>query len=66
MKPGRYLAAQKINRQKKNVKNVMKKNVKSLEVIDVVLVQCNLVDNQYQNRLRYYELLCSINLIAIS
>ena len=61
MKPGRYLAAQKINRQKKNVKNVP-----SLEVIDVVLVQCNLVDNQYQNRLRYYELLCSINLIAIS
>ena len=41
MKPGRYLAAQKINRQKKNVKNVP-----SLEVIDVVLVQCNLVDNQ--------------------
>ena len=26
------------------------KNVPSLEVVEVVLVQCNLVDNQYQQK----------------
>ena len=29
-------------------------NVPNLEVVEVVLVQCNLVDHQYQKGLRYY------------
>ena len=37
-------------------------NVMSLEVIEVVLVQCKLVDNQ---SLKYYTLLCPINLRLI-
>ena len=36
------------NKKKKNNKNKKWKNVPSLEKIEVVLVQCNLVDNQYQ------------------
>ena len=38
-------------------------NMPSLEVVEIVLVQCNLVDNQY---LKYYTLLCPINLMLIS
>ena len=34
--------------------------VPSLEVFEMVLVKCNLVDN---NCLKYYTLLCSINLM---
>ena len=34
----------------------------SSEVVEVVLVQCNLVDSQYQQSLRYYILLRPINL----
>ena len=37
-------------------------NVSSLEVVEVVLVQCNLVDNQ---RYMYYTLLDLINLMLI-
>ena len=33
---------------KDRVKN--EENVRSLEVVEVVLVQCNLVDNQYQQK----------------
>ena len=40
-----YLAVQKINRQ-----NEKRKKVQSLEVTDVVLVQFNLVNNQYQQK----------------
>ena len=29
-----------------------RKNVPSLEVVEVVVVQCNLVDNQYQQKLK--------------
>ena len=36
-------------------------NVWSLEVVEVVLVQCNLVDNQCQQTLIYYILLRPIN-----
>ena len=36
------------NNKKKNNKNKKWKNVPSLEKVVVVLVQCNLVDNQYQ------------------
>ena len=40
-------------------------NITSLEVVEVVLVQCNLVDNQHQQNLRYYILLCQTNLMVI-
>ena len=43
MKQWNYLVSQKINKQKKE-------KVPSLEVVEVVLVQCNLVDNQYQQK----------------
>ena len=36
--------------------------VPSLEVFEIVLVQCTLVDNNY---LKYYTLLCPINLMLI-
>ena len=39
------MAAQKINRKSKNGENV-----KSLEVVQVVLVQCNLIHNQCQQK----------------
>ena len=37
--------------------------VPSLEIVEVVLVQYNLVDNQYQQSLKYYTLLCLVNLM---
>ena len=40
LKQSNYLVAQKSNREK----------VPSIEVAEVVLVQCNLVDNQYQQK----------------
>ena len=40
-------------------------NVPSLEVVEVVLFQCNLVYNQYQRNLKYYTLLLQINFILI-
>ena len=41
-------------------------NVPSLEEFEVVLVECNLVDNQYQqNSEVLYTLLCPINLLLI-
>ena len=40
-------------------------NLPSLKVVEVALMQCNLVDNQYQRNLRNYILLPLINLIAI-
>ena len=61
MKQWNYLVSQKINKQKKE-------KVPSLEVVEVVLVQCNLVDNQIINinkRLKYYTLLLQINLMLI-
>ena len=42
-KPWNHLVAQKINRQTNNGQNAL-----SLELVEVALVQCNLVDNQYQ------------------
>ena len=40
-------------------------NVPSLEVVEVVLVQCNLVDSQYNQSLKYYTLLGPINLMLL-
>ena len=40
-------------------------NLPSLEVVEVFLVQCNLVNNQYQQSLKYYTLLSPINLIML-
>ena len=31
-------------------------NVRILEVVEIVLVQCNLVDNQYQQKWKFYTL----------
>ena len=36
-------------------------NVPSLAVVEVVLIQCNLVDNQYQQK--YYTLLLQTDLL---
>ena len=44
-------------------KTKSKDNVPSLEVVEVILVQRNLVDNQYQQK--YYTLLRLINLKLI-
>ena len=41
------------------------KDEPSLEVFEVVVVQCNLVDNQNQQSLRYYILLRLRNLMLI-
>ena len=46
-------------------KTINGENVPSLEVVEVVLVQCNLVDNQYQQKLKYYTLLLLINHMLI-
>ena len=37
----------------------------SLEVVDVVLVQYNMVDSQYQQKFGYYILLLVINIVHI-
>ena len=42
-----------------------REKVSSLEIVEVVLVQYNLVDNQYQQSLKYYTLLCLVNLMLI-
>ena len=40
-------------------------NVPSFGMVEVVLFQCNLVDNQYQQNLKNYTLLHLINLMLI-
>ena len=51
------------SREKTNRQN--KKWRESLEVTEGVLVQCNLVDNQHQQKSNYYTLLCQINLMLV-
>ena len=53
-------SAKKINRQ-----NNKGKNKPSLEVVEVVLIQWNLVDNQYQQKSWEFILLRLINLMLI-
>ena len=48
-----------INKRKKG------ENVSSLEIVEVVLVQCNVVDNQYLQILKYYTFLRPVNLMLI-
>ena len=43
----------------------MEKYVLSLEVVEVVLIECNLVDNQINKSLEYYILLQLIKLMLI-
>ena len=45
MKQWNYLVAQKINRSKNEIKKVS-----SLEIVEVVLVQCNSLDIHYQQK----------------
>ena len=62
LKPWNDMVTQKINEQKKSENGEICENdktVPSLEVVQVVLVQCNLVDNQY------VILLLPINLLSI-
>ena len=40
-------------------------NIPSLQVVEVVLIQCNLVDNQCEKSLKYYALLLLINFMHI-
>ena len=42
------------------------KNVSSLEVAGVVLVKCNLVDDQYQQKSEVVYILCQRNFILLS
>ena len=42
------------------------KNVSSLEVAGVVLVKCNLVDDQYQQKSEVVYTLCHRNFILLS
>ena len=54
------VAQKKINRHRKTGEKAP-----SLEVVEVALVQCNLVDNQYRQSLKYYVLSLLINLMLI-
>ena len=54
------LQHKKINRQYKN-----KEKVPHLEVAEVVLVQCDLEDNQYQQKSEVLYLLQPINLMLL-
>ena len=47
MKQRNYLGAP-IKKKKKKIDKKNGENLPSLEVVKVVLVRCNLVDNQYQ------------------
>ena len=58
--PWNYLVAKKNKRRTKNGENMP-----SLEVVDVVLVQYNMVDSQYQQKFGYYILLLVINIVHI-
>ena len=40
-------------------------NIPSLQVVEVVLIQCNLVDNQCEKSLKYYTLLLLIHFMHI-
>ena len=40
-------------------------NIPSLQVVEVVLIQCNLVDNQCEKSLKYYTFLLLINFMHI-
>ena len=41
------------------------KNVPHLEIAEVVLVHCNMVNNDYQHDYEYYILLFQINLLVV-
>ena len=41
-------------------------NVPSLQVVEVVLVQCSLVDNQFNKSPKSYTVLLQINLMLVS
>ena len=47
-----------VSTKKLTDKTKSSKNVPSLELAGVVLVQCNVIGNQYQQILRHYILLC--------
>ena len=52
----------KINKQKKKKKKKKKgENVPTIEIVEVVLVQCNSVEININKSLKDYILLCQIN-----
>ena len=50
--------------KKTNRQNKERKNILSLEVVEVVLIKCNLIDNINKSR-RFYSLLCPITLLNV-
>ena len=50
--------------KKTNRQNKERKNILSLEVVEVVLIKCNLTDNINKSR-RFYSLLCPITLLNV-
>ena len=52
LKQWNYLAVDKINNNNNN-NNKNGENVSGLDVVKVVLVQCNLVDNQLKSETKY-------------
>ena len=61
LKQWNYLEAQKKLKDKKK----SGKKVPIFEVVEVVLVQCNLVDNYYQQKFKVFTLLLQINFMFI-
>ena len=61
LKQWNYLEAQKKLKEKRK----SGKKVPILEVVEVVLVQCNLVDNYYQQKFKVFTLLLQINFMFI-
>ena len=50
--------------QKLTEKTKSKENVKILKAIEVVLIECNLVGNQYQE-IHFYPILLQVNVMLI-
>ena len=61
LKQWNYLEAQKKLKDKKK----SGKKVPIFEVVEVVLVQCSLVDNYYQQKFKVFTLLLQINFMFI-
>ena len=51
----------KINKKKKKKKKKKGENVPTIEIVEVVLVQCNSVEININKSLKHYILLCQIN-----
>ena len=52
-------------KKKKKDKRKKGKKVPTFEIVEVVLVQCNLVDNYYQQKFKVFTRLLKTNLMLI-